>query len=209
MEKVPLIWNGPQKATRQLILAHGAGAPMDSPFMNRFAEGLASHGIQVARFEFPYMNERRKTGKKRPPDRQQVLLDTWHRVLNETNEVELLVIGGKSLGGRIASIIVDESKANGLLCLGYPFHPPGKPEKTRIDHLKNLNTPTLIIQGTRDALGNQAEVAGYSLSNTIAFHWLGDGDHSFKPRKSSGHTEDQNLEEGIESAVKFISNLKN
>ena len=111
------------------------------------------------------------------------------------------------MGGRMASLVADEECVQGLLCLGYPFHPPGKPEKTRVAHLEQLSTPTLIIQGARDALGNQAEVTQYLLSANITLHWLADGDHSFKPRKSSGRTEDQNLNDGIESALQFIIQL--
>ncbi len=207
MDKTQFIQNGAESAPAQVVLAHGAGAPMDSPFMNRFAEGLAKEGIGVTRFEFPYMQQRRTEGKKRPPNPQPVLLQTWHSVLETFQDVECLVIGGKSMGGRMASLLADEERVQGLLCLGYPFHPPGKPEKTRVAHLEHLNTPTLVIQGARDALGNQAEVAQYLLSENITLHWLADGDHSFKPRKSSGRTEAQNLNDGIECALQFIESL--
>ncbi len=181
---------------------------MDSPFMTYFAEGIAKVGMRVARFEFPYMAERREKGSKRPPNRQQVLLDTWRSVLQLCQESDCTIIGGKSMGGRMASMLADEMQVQGLICLGYPFYAPGKPEKTRIEHLKTLNTPSLMIQGTRDTLGSQQEVSNYTLSDAIAFHWLEDGDHSFKPRKSSGRTESQNWEEGVVAAVKFIQELQ-
>ena len=181
---------------------------MDSPFMEHFAVGLADCGIGVVRFEFPYMHQSRLSGSKRPPDRPSVLLETWQVVLKKFQDARVLVIGGKSMGGRIASLLVDESPAQGLICLGYPFHPLGKPEKTRIDHLQTLKTPALVVQGTRDALGKQEEVARYDLSPTILLHWLEDGDHSFKPRKMSGRTEMQNWQEGIDAVAQFILSLK-
>ncbi len=120
--------------------------------------------------------------------------------------VERLVIGGKSLGGRIASMVADEAGVRGLVCLGYPFHPPGKPEQLRTEHLQMLRTPALIVQGTRDALGSREEVAGYRLSPSIRIAWIEEGDHSFKPRKSSGRTEAQNLSEAIARVREFLSN---
>lgn len=201
------LFNGPENAEITFILAHGAGAPMDHRVMTSIAEGLGEAGLRVVRFEFPYMVERRLKGTKRPPNGQKVLLECWKSVIEEFRGNSTLVIGGKSMGGRMASMVADEEQVDGLLCLGYPFHPPGKPEKTRVNHLENLQTPTLIVQGTRDTMGKQEEVGGYSLSSQIALHWLEDGDHSFKPRKSSGRTEEQNLREGIQAAVEFCNQL--
>lgn len=198
-----LVINGPRTAPVSIVLAHGAGAGMDSEFLNTFATGLAQHGLRVARFEFPYMTERRKTGRQRPPDREPILRDTWLSVI-ESLETEKLVIGGKSLGGRIASLIADEVAAAALLCLGYPFHSSGKPEQQRIEHLKTIRTPTLIVQGERDSLGQKDEVAGYELSASIRIHWLTDGDHSFNPRKASGRTQEENWREAIEAIVEFL-----
>ena len=195
------------------MLAHGAGAAMDSEFMNAFAAGLASESVQVVRFEFPYMVDRRMTGKKRPPDRESILRQTWLRVI-ESLSAERLIIGGKSMGGRIASLIVDEARDTnqdlvaGLVCLGYPFHPAGKPGKLRVDHLKAIQTPTLIVQGERDALGNQEEVGDYALSEAIQLHWLADGDHSFMPRKASGRTVEENWRDGIQAVADFADKLK-
>ncbi len=176
---------------------------MDSPFMNRVAQGLAARGLRVARFEFPYMRARRAGGRRGAPDRQPVLREAWLSVIERLGGGPRLVIGGKSLGGRIASLVADEVEARGLLCLGYPFHPPGKPEQLRTKHLENLQTPTLIVQGTRDSFGSPEDVASYKLSNSIRVHWISDGDHSFKPRARSARTEAQNLEEAISVAAAF------
>ena len=158
---LPVLWNGPEDADTLVILAHGAGAPMDSPFMVYFAEQLAAKGIRVLRFEFPYMAERRETGKKRPPDRQPKLLTSWRQIYEGAGFTGKAFIGGKSMGGRMASLIADELSPAGLICLGYPFYAPGKPDKPRTEHLESLKTPALILQGERDAMGNREAVEGY------------------------------------------------
>jgi hypothetical protein len=186
--------------------AHGAGAPMDTPFMTFFAAALAARGWRVVRFEFPYMARRRREPKRPPPDRQTVLLDTWRHVIAELGP-EQLVIGGKSMGGRIASLVADASGVAGLACLGYPFHPAGKPERLRTGHLAELRTPCLICQGTRDTLGSAAEVAGYNLARSIRLHWAADGDHDLKPRKASGRTAEQNWTEAVEALDGFFRDL--
>jgi uncharacterized protein len=111
------------------------------------------------------------------------------------------------MGGRIASMVADEAGARGLVCLGYPFHPPGKPEQTRTRHLEVLQTPALILQGSRDPFGKPEEVAQYRLSRSIRLKWLEDGDHSFKPRARSGRTEADNLGAAIADMVEFIEAL--
>ena len=178
--------DGPADAPRTVVLAHGAGAPMDSPFLAFFADGLAARGLRVVRFEFPYMAERRLSGRKRGPDRPDALKDAWRAAVAALGDPGRLVIGGKSMGGRIASLIADEAGVRGLLCLGYPFHPPGRPEKPRTAHLAALKTPALIVQGARDPLGTPEDVAGYTLSPAIRMHWIADGDHDLTPRKRSG-----------------------
>jgi len=202
-----LLLNGPKDARTTIALAHGAGAGMDTPFMKFFAEGLADRGFRVARFEFPYMASRRKTGRGGPPDREPVLRETWLKVVEMLGR-ETLVSGGKSMGGRIASMVADEAGVAGLICLGYPFHPVGKLERLRVAHLEEIRTPTLILQGERDPFGTREDVAGYKLSSAIQIHWLADGDHSFKPRKSSGRTEAQNWDEAVEEIVAFLARLR-
>ena len=202
-----LLCNGPAKAATTIVLAHGAGAPMDSPFMEFFAKGLGTRGFRVVRFEFPYMASKRVTGKQKPPDREPVLRETWMRVIEKLAR-DGLVIGGKSMGGRIASLIADKAGVAGLVCLGYPFHPVGKPDKLRVEHFQTIKTPTLIVQGERDPFGTREEVAGYKMSAAVRILWMQDGDHSFKPRKSSGRTENQNWETAIGEIVKFLEVLR-
>jgi uncharacterized protein len=202
-----LISDGPDNAPLTVALAHGAGAPMDSPFMAVYASGLAARGHRVVRFEFPYMAARRDDGVRRPPNRAPVLIETWQAVIDHLGTTGL-VIGGKSLGGRVASMVADEAGVRGLICLGYPFHAPGREaDDRRLGHMGDIRTPTLIVQGERDALGNVDDVAGYALSSAIRLHWLADGDHSFKPRKKSGHTEAGNWQAGIDAVGGFIAGL--
>ncbi len=202
------LWNGPRTAERTILLAHGAGAGMDTPFMNHFAERLAEHGVRVGRFEFSYMAARRQGGRQRPPDKQPVLRESWlAAIASAAAAAEKLVIGGKSMGGRIASLVADEAGVAGLVCLGYPFHPTGKPQQLRVEHLQRLKTPTLILQGERDPFGDAQEVATYALSPRIEVHWLTDGDHSFKPRRASGRTEQQNWNEALEKIASFVAAL--
>jgi uncharacterized protein len=200
------LFNGPETADKTVVLAHGAGAHMDSEFMETFALGLAGRGLRVARFEFPYMVKRRGDGKRRPPDRAPVLLETYLQVAAELGP-ENLVIGGKSMGGRIASMIADEAGVAGLVCLGYPFHPPGKPEKLRTDHLEDLKTPTLVLQGERDSFGRRDEVEGYKLSKAIEVRFLPDGDHDLKPRKKSGRTREEIWSDAVARIVRFVAAL--
>ncbi len=198
--------DGP-KAARTVVLAHGAGAPMDSPFMARVAQGLAASGLRVVRFEFPYMAKRRTEGTRRGPDRARVLQETWSAVIADLGDPARLVVGGKSMGGRIASMIADAEGVAGWLCFSYPFHPAGRPQQTRTQHLQALRTPSIVLQGTRDALGNRAEVESYDLSSSIRVFWLEDGDHDLKPRKASGRTHDQNLDDAIAAAASFVKGL--
>ena len=207
MGNLTFLTDGPANAPDRCVLAHGAGAPMDSPTMEAIAAGVAAAGIQVVRFEFPYMRRRRDGGGRRPPDRQAVLLETWHEVIDALGGAKDLVIGGRSMGGRMASLIADAVGARGLVCLGYPFHPPGKPERLRTEHLAGLRTPTLIVQGERDAFGSKDEVNGYNLSDAIRVCWLADGDHSFVPRKRSGHTAAGHLTEAAEVTADYIQSL--
>ncbi len=202
----PLLYDGPRDARVTLALAHGAGAPMDSAFMQSIAQGVAERDIRAVRFEFPYMEQRRRDGKRRAPDREPRLLDAWREVIRELGAGRI-VIGGKSLGGRMASLIAEETGVLGLICLGYPFHPPGKPERLRIAHLMPLDIPALVLQGERDPFGNISEVAGYGLPPNIRVRWLADGDHSFVPRKRSGRTEADNLAEAVNEIADFVHEI--
>lgn len=196
-----LLFDGADSAATTLVLAHGAGGPMDSAFMNTVARGVSAEGVRVARFEFPYMAARR-TGTRRGPDREAVLLQTWRNVVVAFDPART-VIGGKSMGGRMASMVADDLGVAGLVCLGYPFHAPGRPDKPRIDHLRELRTPALIVQGTRDPFGPREEVEAYPLSAAITFCWLEDGDHDFKPRAASGHSHNEHIASAIDAAAAF------
>lgn len=172
---------------------------MRSSFMATVARGLGERGIRVVRFEFPYMAAKRKR-----PDPQPLLLDTWREVVSRLGDPQRLIIGGKSMGGRMASMVADELGVAGLLCYGYPFHPPGQPDRLRTEHLKSLATPALIVQGERDAFGSRDEVAGYKLSPAIRIFWIGGGDHSLKRRAEAPAV---TLETAVAEGARFISEL--
>jgi predicted alpha/beta-hydrolase family hydrolase len=185
--------DGPENAPVTVLLAHGAGAPMDSASMTATAKALATAGFRVARFEFGYMASRRTAAGRKPPPRAETLNPEYQAAVAELGVKGPLIIGGKSMGGRVASMVADDlfaaGEIAGLLCLGYPFHPPAKPAQLRTKHLAGLKTPTLVCQGTRDEFGTREEVAGYSLSDRIEVLWLEDGDHDLKPRRNvSGFT---------------------
>lgn len=172
---------------------------MDTQWMEDMSDAMVRNGLQVIRFEFDYMASRRTDGKRSPPPRANRLQSEFEAVVSEIGKHQKLLIGGKSMGGRIASMIADDlyqqGIAAGLVCLGYPFHPVGKAEVLRTAHLAELRTPTLICQGTRDLFGSREEVASYDLSKQISLHWLEDGDHDFKPRKAiTGLTLADNLD---------------
>jgi predicted alpha/beta-hydrolase family hydrolase len=202
-----ILFDGPDAAPLTLVLAHGAGGPMDSGFMTKVARGVAERGFRVARFEFPYMHARRLGAKRGAPDREPVLRECWLSTIQKLGGGGRLAIGGKSMGGRIASMVADQASVRGLVCLGYPFHPPGKPERLRTAHLAGLATPALILQGERDPFGTREDVAGYTLSPAIRIHWIEGGDHSFKPPAKSGRTEAGNVQEAIAAAAEFLIEL--
>ena len=194
------------------LFTHGAGAPCDSVFMQTVALGLAEQGICVVRFNFDYMQMRIETGSRRPPERAPKLIKQFEekiKTLSNQNK-RGMVIGGKSMGGRMASLVAsmfDEnqlSEVKGVACLGFPFHPSGKLDKLRIDHFPLVKQKQLIIQGTRDKLGSFEEVDGYQLSDEIEWLWLEDGDHDFKPRVKSGFTQQIHLETAIQKLASFI-----
>ena len=204
-----IIRNVAENSCCTLIFAHGAGAPMDSVFMEDMSLRLQALGVTVLRFEFPYMAQRRVDGVRRPPNTSAILQATWRAVYAEVRAQVAgpLVLAGKSMGGRIASMLVDELQADGLVCLGYPFYPAGKIERPRTEHLLNLRTPTLIIQGERDALGAKAIVQTYPLSSAIEIEWLAFADHDLKPLKRSGFTYEQYMAQSAQRVVAFLRRL--
>ncbi|MEZ8292509.1 alpha/beta fold hydrolase [Vibrio splendidus] len=188
------------------VFAHGAGAGMDHEFMQSVAKGLAFKGIRVIRFNFPYMIKRAEDGKRRPPDRAPKLLEAYQDIIEQC-DADKLVIGGKSMGGRMASHLSEVDKVAAMACLGFPFHPPGKPEKYKGEHLAELQKPCLILQGERDTFGKREEFTDFDLSDSIRVEFIPDGDHSFKPRKSSGYTEQQNIALTVEKLSAFIKEV--
>jgi hypothetical protein len=208
---LPRLIEGPDAAPATVLLAHGAGAPMDSPFMAAIAAGLAQQGWRVVRFEFPYMARQRSTGRRRAPDRLRVLQEAFRQQVRRqrTDFPERpLILAGKSMGGRVASLLVDElasgGDAVGCVCLGYPFHPPGRPQQRRTEHLVSLRTPTLILQGERDSFGRREEVEAYDLSPQVQLGWIPAGDHSFKPTRSSGLSEPDNWARAVTLSDVFL-----
>lgn len=195
--------DGEEHSQYNFVFAHGAGAGMDHEFMQSVAKGLAFKGIRVIRFNFPYMIKRAEDGKRRPPDRAPKLLEAYQEVIEKV-DAQKLVIGGKSMGGRMASHLSEHEKVVGVACLGFPFHPPGKPDKYKGEHLAELSKPCLILQGERDTFGKREEFPAFDLSDSVSVEFIPDGDHSFKPRKSSGHTEQQNIALVVEKLAKFI-----
>lgn len=204
--------NGPENADHHIIIAHGAGAGITFPFLEAIAALLGERGIAVTRFEFAYMAARRNGGKKRPPPKAEVLIREYVEMIDAVSarlpKGQKLFIGGKSLGGRVASMIAEEQfvagRINGLVCLGYPFHAPATPDKMRIAHLEMMTCPALIVQGVRDPFGRQPEIEALKLSPAVHVHWIGDGDHDFGPRGASGFTRKGNLADAADTVAAFL-----
>jgi len=183
--------------------------------MEKMATLLSARGLQVSRFEFEYMAARRTGGKRRPPPRAEKLTGEYLAAINELRarfgRGQKLVIGGKSMGGRVASLIAGElfsaGSITGLVCLGYPFHPPGKPDNLRTAHLEALHCPALIVQGERDPFGSRAEVDAFSLSPQISLAWASDGDHDLGPRGGSGYTRAGNLALAADTIDGFVNGI--
>ncbi len=205
-----LLRNG--KGGPRLILAHGAGAPMDSDAMERLTDALVGVGFEVVRFEFQYMMRRREDGRRRPPDREPRLIERWleaiETVRQSGDENEPLFIGGKSMGGRMATLLASRQApgcVQGCLAFGYPFHPPGKPERWRTDHFPALSVPLWIAQGERDPFGRREEVSGNPcMAHIQRLHWVEQGNHDLKPTKRSGVTWDEALQEAAADAMAFV-----
>ncbi|PAJ72276.1 alpha/beta hydrolase [Pseudoalteromonas sp. NBT06-2] len=209
-------WYKADNPQAQFIFAHGAGAGMDSEFMQKMAGLLCNKQINVGLFNFEYMQKIKAEGKRRPPERTDKLLTYFDEILAQAaKESDLpLFIGGKSMGGRMASMIVSDktylehdivSSVKGVIVFGYPFHPPGKPDKLRTAHFPDLNCLLSVMQGQRDIFGTESEVSVMKLADNIQLNWLPDGDHSLIPRKKSGFTQEQNWISAAEKAVDFIN----
>lgn len=180
-----------------LLLAHGAGAPMDSGFMQAAAEGLAERGFPVLRFNYAYQERAAREGKRRPPDRKPRLLDTHRAALAALRErfgERRLLLAGKSMGGRMSTYLAAEGDdCAGLVLFGYPLHPPGKPEKLRSEHFAAVAQPALFLQGTRDALCDlellRRELEPFGGQTTVQV--IEDADHDFGVLKRTGRTQDE------------------
>lgn len=197
-----LLWTRPDgEVLATVVLAHGAGAAMDSPFMTKMAANLAEAGLAVARFEFAYMAGRRNGGPKKAPPKAEQLIGEFQTVVQQVlKECEgPLLIGGKSMGGRVAAMLAGggslPGRIKGVICLGYPFHPTGKPEPEhwRLVPLEQGKRPILVLQGDRDGFGSQEEIDAITLPAAVTLHYLEDGNHDFAPRGRSPATLDGNL----------------
>ena len=203
---ISLAYTGDDEAEDVIVLAHGAGAGLDGDFLTTVATGLARHGALVCRFNFPYAERGRKA-----PDREPILESTWLHVLDHIPAAGgRVVVGGKSMGGRIASrVVAAGASCDGLLFLGYPLHPPGKPERLRIEHLPRISAPMLFVAGTRDPLCPrptlEATVARLGSNVDVAF--IEGGDHSFRVRRTSGRTTEHAWDEVTEASWSWIRTL--
>jgi len=211
-------FQGPRTgADRAVLLAHGAGTDLDAPPLKVVAAALAVAGIPSLRFNFAYRDAERKA-----PDRAPVLLaatrDAAARLARRTGlPPERLVLGGRSMGGRMGSMVVGADlsgdgpiPALGLLLLGYPLHPAGHPEKVRDEHFPRLRVPCLFVSGTRDALASREELpaAARAIKGQVTFHWLEGADHGYRPLKASGSTLDDVLAETALVATEWVQGLR-
>ncbi|MBW3165010.1 alpha/beta fold hydrolase [Ferrimonas balearica] len=199
--------DGNPMAPNLVLLAHGAGAGMDHPFMTDFAALLGSDEIAVIRFEFPYMIRARDEGKRRPPDKLPRLTECYQQWIKAfAGSGRRLFLAGKSMGGRVATVCGADHDVEGVIALGYPFHPVGKtePDKWRWEPIQACQVPLLILQGQRDSFGSETELAGQPLPSGTTLEWITDGDHSLVPRKRSGLSEQDNLKRAADLARGFI-----
>lgn len=206
----------PEHPKALLLLAHGAGAPMDSPFMNQLCQALLAQAVTVIRFEFTYMQQRRADGRRRPPPAINTLVDEYQHMIQAVGAWQTasphvqslpLWLAGKSMGGRVATLVAAQQASEsyaGVAVFGYPFHPPGKPENTRIAHFGQCSVPVHIFQGTRDPFGRPEEVADYCLPATVTLHWLATGNHDAEPTKKSGISQQALLQHAAESLSRLM-----
>ncbi len=208
MPDIKFEFDGPKKAPLVIALAPATGQSFRSEFMDQFADLLGKIGLRVARFNFPYMAERDTTGRKRPPDSEPVLHETWRQVVQQLG-AEKLFIGGKSQGGRTAATVADECQVRGVVCLGFPFHPTAKPDQYDVVPLDTIQTPTLVMQGEWDTFGDKGEVTSYTLSPSVQLKWMKEGDHSFQPPKESKRTREENWSVAARLIGRFIMEITN
>lgn len=194
-----LVVNKAAQAKARLILAHGAGAGLDSAVMQQLAQQLARQQIEVWRFNFAYMQRFVATGKRSLPDKMPALVQQFSQQVDNCPDDLPLFIAGKSMGGRVASLLSRHTKVSAVFAFGYPFHPPKK-SNWRTEHFNTLSCPLFIAQGERDAFGSKTELADKSWPG-VTLHWLIDGDHDFKPRVKTGLTQQQL----ITQAARFCS----
>lgn len=195
----------------RLLWAHGAGAGHQSVFMQQMINALAARGLQVFAIDFPYMQQMMEQGKRRPPPRVEKTLEhfaAWYELLEPLAEPPLWA-GGKSMGGRIATMFASTGPASqqvcpGVIVAGYPFHPPKAPDKLRLSHWADIHCPLLVLQGERDPFGTREEVSGYLLTAQTQLEWLADGDHDFKPRRASGLKHEFLIDEAATLAASFV-----
>lgn len=195
------------RAARTLILGHGAGANQLSPFMVLFANGLAARGVDVLTFNFIYMEKGRggPDPKAKLEACYQAVIDS--AVKHKNLKGNQLAIGGKSMGGRIASQVAaaDGTNISALVFLGYPLHPPGKPEQLRDKHLKDVKAPMLFIQGTRDPFGSPDELKPIIKTlKSATLHVIEGGDHSLKVPKSSGLTQQEVYDSVMDKITEWV-----
>lgn len=206
------VYTGPRRgADRAVLLAHGAGADLEAPALVAVARALADRGIPSLRFNYPY-----RDAGRRAPDRPAVLLEATRAAAADLSrrsrlDPERIVVGGRSMGGRYCSLVVadadDPLAALGLLLLGYPLHPAGKPDQPRVEHLGRIRVPTLLVSGTRDALGSKDALrrAARRIRGPVSWHWVETGDHSFKPLRSSGRSLDEVLADLAEASADWVA----
>ncbi len=199
----------PDRAGITVILGHGAGANQLSGFMRMFATGLAARGLDVLTFNFLYTEQ-----KRRLPDSKERLESCYRAVIeaalnHRSLKKNQLVIGGKSMGGRIASQVAAANGDNisGLVFLGYPLHPPGRPDKLRAEHLKSIRGPMLFVQGSRDAFGTEKEIRDLikKLRLPATVYAIEGGDHSMKVSKSAGIPQQQVYEDAMDQIAHWLS----
>jgi len=206
---ISTIENYVDNAKALVIFAHGAGADKSHDFMETVSQGLNLQQISVLRFNFNYMDERIEKENRRPPDRMPKLLNCFENILAEVDKSLPIFLAGKSMGGRVAATLAGDENINveGVMCLGYPFHPQKKPEKLRLEPLQETKKPILILQGTRDALGNEEEIASYEISDKCKCIFFSDGDHNLKPRVKSGFTHSEHINNAINDMVNFMDKI--